>query len=277
MNAGRLTGLIATIILLSACVEEIAPANSYTTTPGKKIRLPKALNEISGLAMASETSVFAHDDEYGIVYEINTESGAVLRAFALGEPTVKDDFEGIAVSGEHIYLLTSNGRIYEAPIGEHGERVIFNVYDTGLGERCEFEGLAAAGTSGEFLALCKRSAKNLPQRAVNIFRWSVADKLQPPELALSISLDVLADNQADAFRASAVERRNNGGLVIISAANAMLIEANANGEILRSKNLSKKAHRQAEGVTISSAGDIIIADEAARRGHGQISVYKQAP
>ena len=277
MNVGRLSGLASVIALMGACAEENETATP-SAAPDKVFQLPKALNEISGLAIASNTSVFAHNDEHGIVYEINTENGAISRAFAFGDPTVSGDFEGIAVSDGRIYLLTSNGRIYEAPIGEHGERVIFNVYDTGLRDRCEFEGLANAETPGEFLLLCKRSAKDLPKRAINIYRWSAADKLPLDELSMSISLKgALSENQADAFRPSAIERRDDGGLIIISAANAMLLEVSADGEISRSALLGKNTHQQAEGVAISSAGDIIIADEGARRGHGKVSIYKDRP
>ena len=277
MNTARLTGIIAAFILLCGCTEEMRTTDESSAFPDKVFPLPKALNEISGLAVASETSVFAHNDEHGIIYEIDTANGEISRAFALGNPTVDDDFEGVAVSGEHIYLLSSKGLIYEAPIGEHGERVIYNTYDTGLRDRCEFEGLAKASETGEFLLLCKRSAKELPQQALNIYRWSAADRTPPEKLQLSIPLEgALTEEQADAFRPSAIERQNDGRLIILSAASAMLVEIEPEGKVSRSLELSKNIHPQAEGVTFSGAGELLIADEGARRGHGKLSIYKNA-
>ena len=72
-------------------------------------QLARGLTEISGLAVASENSVYAHNDEHGIIYEIDLSSGAILAAFALGEPTVQADFEGIAVFGQRIYPRDKRG------------------------------------------------------------------------------------------------------------------------------------------------------------------------
>ena len=48
-------------------------------------QLARGLTEISGLAVASENSVYAHNDEHGIIYEIALSNGEIVAAFALGE------------------------------------------------------------------------------------------------------------------------------------------------------------------------------------------------
>ena len=84
-------------------------------------RLPDRLNEISGLA-ALDGRLFAHGDEHGIIYEIDHGGGRFVKAFALGEATVRDDFEGIAIVGDRFYLVASSGRLYESFEGADGER-----------------------------------------------------------------------------------------------------------------------------------------------------------
>ena len=130
----------AAAAVLIAALAAAAPAGRSATSisaylshpPDHQFFLPQGLSEISGLAVASPNTVYAHNDEYAIVYEIALDTGKALKAFALGKPTVKGDFEDIAVRGGNVYLLASDGHLYEAPIGEHRQRVRYNVYDTGV-------------------------------------------------------------------------------------------------------------------------------------------------
>jgi len=59
----------------------------------KSIILPKKLNEISGLAVTDENRLFTHNDEVGIVYEIDITTGKVIDEFQLGKKKLKKDFE----------------------------------------------------------------------------------------------------------------------------------------------------------------------------------------
>ena len=152
------------------------------TAPLRNLNLISGLMEVSGLAIGPENTVYAHNDEYGIVYQVRLDEGEVVRAFALGDPTIERDFEGIEVVGERVYLLTSKGRIYEALIGENKTRVKYNAYDTGAGDFCETEGLTlgppADDGSATFLILCKTPKRKTPKEKVSkdrgrIYRWSL--------------------------------------------------------------------------------------------------------
>ena len=73
----------------------------------------------------------------------------------MGERPIRDDFEGIAIVDERFYLVTSDGGIYESREGEDDERMLFNFYGTGVGRRCEVEGLAFEPSDRSLLLLCK--------------------------------------------------------------------------------------------------------------------------
>ncbi len=47
----------------------------YNLKEGKQIKLPGYLREISGLAISEEGNIFTHDDERGIVYQIDYTKG----------------------------------------------------------------------------------------------------------------------------------------------------------------------------------------------------------
>ena len=255
--------------------EEIISSFDMGDAPQQKT-LVNGLREISGLALASDTSVYAHNDEFGIVYEVNIADGEVTSAFALGDPTVSADFEGIAADNGRVYLVTSTGLIYEALVGAHRSRVLFNVFDTGVGAFCEVEGLSRASETGSFLILCKTAQVRELQGKLTVYRWSVHDRRPVAKPWLQVPYkDFLNSEEAEIFRPSAVEwDSKRKALVILSARSHQLAVVSEDGAVLMEKALTAELHPQAEGVAMMPSGDLIIADEGAGRGPGILSIYK---
>lgn len=255
------------------------PIAAQSTAGPTQWQLPRGLVEISGLAAASESTVFAHNDEHAIVYELSLDSGDVVRAFALGDPTEAGDFEGVAVYDGRIYLITSKGKLYEAEIGEHRGRVRYNVYDTGASETCEVEGLSRAPKAGEFLIACKRSKKGQRKDRVAIYRWSLADRVPQKAPAITINYrDFLPLSEREDFRPAGIEwDAATGTIFIVSSRSHIVYAFDEDGVFKRKIRLSKTLHRQSEGVALSPSGKFLIADEGAERGVGVLSVYNAVP
>lgn len=275
-----ITGTIFSLFLISQTAAQEQTAFSphdfgFADTP-RQSALVNGLREVSGLAMASKNSVYAHNDEFGIVYEVALADGAVKSAFALGDPTVSADFEGIAAENGRIYLVTSAGLIYEALVGAHRGRVVYNVFNTGVGAFCEVEGLANATEDDAFLILCKTAQVEDLQGKLTVYRWSLRDRKPVADPWLQVSYrDFLDEEEAKVFRPSAVEwdpTRNS--LVILSARSRHLLVMREDGSVAAKKTLPADLHLQAEGVALTPSGDLIIADEGAGRGPGRLSVYK---
>lgn len=243
-------------------------------TPTHQFYLPQGLTEISGLAVASNDSVYAHDDNFAIVYEVALTSEKTVKAFALGKPTVKADFEDIAVRGHNVYLLTSDGRIFEAPVGENRQRVLYNVYDTGVGEHCETEGLANGPTESDFLILCKKPHEVQLKDHLVIYIWNLRERMPVATPWLNVSLNgvVEALDQANFHPSAFVWRRDKGTLIILSAKGHSAIEIDQQGRLVDRIKLDKQRHPQPEGLTLMPDGRLIVSDEGSR-GHGKISVY----
>lgn len=242
----------------------------------RQLRLVNGLQEISGLAIASENSVYAHNDEHGIVYEVSLDTGDVLAAFALGGITEFADFEGIETENGRIYLVTSGGKIYEALIGEHRKRVRFNVFDTGIGSDCEIEGLSRGFEAGSFFVLCKSAKIQSVYNKLTIYKWSLNDRRPVTEPWLQIPYeDFLTTDEAEDFRPSAIEWDSKKKIfVILSAQSRQLTIVSESGSVLSTEALLPEFHPQAEGVAITPSGDLVIADEGARRHPGTLSLYK---
>ncbi len=262
------------VAFLLAVIVLCAGAAAAQDAP-RQVLLPKGLVEISGLAAASDTTVFAHNDEFAIVYEVDISNGEPVRAFALGDPTKKGDFEGIAVYDGRIYLVTSTGLLFEAEIGEHRDRVRYNIYDTGAGDACEVEGLSRAPAPGEFFVLCKRSNKRDRESQLVIFRWSLNERMPQTSPALAVNFrDFLPSSERDAFRPAGIEwDAETKSIWIVSSRSRIVYVFDENGRFKRRIRLSQSMHAQSEGITVTPSGAVLIADEGATRGAGAITVY----
>jgi uncharacterized protein YjiK len=244
--------------------------------PSVQWELPKRLREISGLATTPDGRLFAHEDERAIVYEIDYREGRIVKAFALGDTDVRDDFEGIAIAGADFYLMTSAGRLYRTREGGDGERVAFSTVDTGLGARCELEGLAWDAGAGVLLMPCKLARAPALEGRVAVFAWSPNEQRVVPSAGFEIDERALAERiGAKHFNASSIEMYGGGGRVLLLAGRQhALAEVDRSGAILGAVRLSKAYHRQPEGVALSPDGGVIVADEG-EEGRARLAVYRR--
>lgn len=270
MKPGKLAGAGPAILLLAACGPE--PRDSGSTV----YNLPTELSEVSGLAVAGPDSVFTHDDEYAIIYEFRLGDGHIARAFALGEPTLEGDFEGIAAADDRVFLVTSDGLIYSALPGENARRVSYRVYDSGIGPRCEVEGLSQAPEAGELLLLCKRFRNDSEQARLEIYRWKIGSDRAEAAPFLSLPLEELfGEDEAAEFRPSGIEwHPASGRLLIVSARNHAVLALDRHGMLLERHRLDPARHPETEGITLMPDGRWVLADEGSRTREGRLTTYR---
>ncbi|MFN2099572.1 SdiA-regulated domain-containing protein [Altererythrobacter sp. MF3-039] len=238
--------------------------------------LPSNLREVSGLAAVGDSLLLAHDDEYAIIHEIDSADGRITRSFALGNPTIEGDFEGIASdrSGQ-LYLVTSDGLIYAFPMGEHRQRVPYRAHDSGIGPRCEIEGLSRAPEPGFLLLLCKRLRNGDSTARLEIYRWRLGTEHADSEPWLAVALDTFLDQQQRAeFAPSGIEwDEERGRLLIVSGRSHLLVELDADGNVMESRPLDRGLHRQAEGIAILPGCRLALADEGGETAKARLAVY----
>ena len=256
----------ALLLLLPACS---APA------PAQESRdLPPALREVSGLAVASPGSVFAHDDERAIVHEIDLASGRTLRRFPLGDPPARGDFEGIAADRGQVYLIASDGRLLAASLGRDGRRMPFEVHDTGAGADCEIEGLSLAPEPGNLLILCKRVRGGGREGRLRIYQWTIGARGPVGRPWRDIGLSEALGDGRDGFAPSSIEwvpaRRQ---LVLVSARDRRLLVLDETGRILGTRGLSAARHPQPEGLAITASGALAVADEGQSGRPARLTIY----
>jgi len=253
-----------------------AAGRAFDTERVVQYALPKALREISGLDLDESGVLLAHDDEKARVYRIDYRQGTVEVLFQLGEPPVRDDFEGIASHDGTVFLVTSAGTVYQADGGDDPVRG-YERYPTDL--PCEIEGLAPWDATS-LVAVCKHIHRG--DDVLRIYLWSITDRRYLAEPLVSLGDEAFDDVVADLkkLRPSGITRTSDGGLLVVGrhGDDPVLLTLGAD---LRPVGLSRlppaSHHDQPEGVGLSSDGLLLIADEAGRTGdgkrRGKLSVY----
>jgi uncharacterized protein YjiK len=238
-------------------------------------KLPKNLKEISGLAMTPDDRLFAVDDEQAVIYEIDYQQGKIIKSFGLGSPITRADFEGIAYLDSKFYLVTSHGLVYVAAEGDDGERVDFDVYQTGLGRFCEIEGLASDARSGSLLLACKKSRGKTKDGKFSVFVWSPATGRVLHDREIAIPEDEIAKRIGKKnIRPSAIAvDPESGNLFGVAGPQRAIFELTPSGELIDAIILPlADRHRQPEGIEITSTGKLIIADEGGKK-KARLGVY----
>ncbi|MGI9626302.1 MAG: SdiA-regulated domain-containing protein [Longimicrobiales bacterium] len=239
--------------------------------PASRHRLAPSLREISGLTTV-DGRLFAHDDEQGVVVEIDPKEGDVLKWIYLGPDRVRGDFEGIAwIEGSH-FLITSGGTLASFVEGEDGERVPFEATTTALADVCEVEGLTET-RSGQLLAVCKTNREKALKDGLQVFALNPSQPGNPPMTFVSYDKAALRSiGLKSGIRPSGIVEVSSGHLLVLDARNRLILELDTAHRPVGWTRLDKDLHRQPEGIAISSEGDLLIADEGGN-GRGRLTRY----
>jgi uncharacterized protein YjiK len=248
-------------------------AHRDTTTSGGDVEpkavarwiMPRELDELSGLALTPDGRLFGQGDERGEVFQIDFRRGVVLKQFLVGHPPIKADLEAITYARNSLFMLASNGTIYEFREGSNGQHVDYTTHDTKLGKECEFEGLAFDSVANSLLLACKNiGIKHLRDELV-LYRWKLDD---PPDRVTQLTMPlnkVLAAIGEKKFQPSDITIDPfTGNYLIISGIEKAMIEITPELQLVFARKIPGD-HEQPESVAITRDSILIIGDEAKRR------------
>ena len=241
---------------------------------GFQEKLPRVLEEISGLATTPDGRLFAHQDEWGAIYQVDPVSGEIVKAFTVGIGGTPGDFEGLAVARGKFFLLTSSGELVEVEEGRAGSSMSFQVHRTGLGRLCELEGLAFDAREDALLLACKKPLTRELKGHIVVF--SVPLETMEPYLVPRVFLplgELEAVGLDDEFHPSAIEvHPETGNLILVAAQEEALLELSPTGGAVAGRDLKHSVHAQPEGIAFLNDGTLILADEGQGR-RGRLTRY----
>ena len=235
--------------------------------PSEVFKLEKPLREVSGLALDAQGRLLAHNDERGRIYVLDPGSGEIReeQKLLLGDRPIKGDFEGIARSGNRVWMINSRGVLLET--NSDGTQVA--LFNTPLGKWCEIEGATFDAVTGKILVVCKTIAGG-PKPLIHFYELEPDDHRQNGN---PVQIDLRPLNLGYPLRPSGITISEDGQtLYILSSKPVSILEVTRQGKLVRYLKLSKKFHRQPEGIEILPDGRLAIADEGGD-GRARLTLY----
>ena len=230
--------------------------------------LPGELYEISGLAMSPDGRLFGHNDEYGVVYQIDPDSGGVVKRFTVGKAGLEDDFEGIAIVGERFYLVNSSGDLFEFREGADREHVEFTRTKTGLKRKNDVEGLCYDPAMNALLLVCKehpgKGFDRDDQKTIYAFSLERMELEPEPRFVLD-ARSIREQLDLKDFKPSGIERDPvTGSLLVVSSREPSLVRIDKDGNLLAIGTIDHPDLTQPEGIAFARDGRFIISSEGAK-------------
>jgi len=236
---------------------------------GRQWQLPPQISEISGLANGPDDSVYLHDDEIAVVYQLQLETGAVSTVFQIEQPVIRGDFEGIVSTAQYFFLVTSEGVLYRVErTGDMLDAIVSaTVIDPGISDFCEVEGLHERNN---FLYIaCKTPYLKADKKNIVLLEYNLETNVVTNEIRFDF-----ASLSLKKFNPSAIWL-DEQSIILLSAKQHKVIQLNWSGDKLLEFKLDKGKHPQPEGLTIMN-DRLVIADEGKGSG-GIVTIYAELP
>ena len=264
-------------LLFLHCKNDKKVVQDFNKKNAIEIKLPPQLNEISGICFSDDGKLFGHNDEEGVVYQIDFKTGKIIKAFQLGAIGVEADFEDIAIVKDKFFLIASNGILYEFSEGKNLEKVDFKEIDLHFSSKFNIEGLCFDKNTESLLIAAKEypGKKYKGNRAVYSYSLKTKKINKTPRFLISLKKLEKKFGIKDFYPSAITQIQSSGNFYILSSkGHPALIEINAEGKLIDQIKLSSKQHPQPEGIAIDKNFDIFISDEGAG-GTGKITIYKK--
>ena len=282
MTAVCILVLLSSSVISSACSEGINESGYSFDQPDSDFELPKSLAEISGLTLLDDYHLGAVHDEKGKLFVIDVRTGKITDRRDMDGSR---DYEGIERVGDTVYVLASNGAIYEIPDWKSNKHITAK-YKTGLHRENDTEGLAYDAANHRLLIACKEfPGKDLKgYKAIYAFDLKQKRLLPDPVFKIDLAQAKTAANSGRTEEATSKKRKKNWWkrtkqikpaalaihpltqqLFIISSVKRRMIVLNSDGSLAAAYKLPKKYFVQAEGLAFLPNGDLFISNERAKR------------
>lgn len=275
------TIFIFLLVLAVSCKNQ--KTESYQSVPGYNfsnpvmIQLKPNLEEISGIFYyAKDTSIFAVDDEEGILYKIYVRKQVQVKQWSFSS---EGDYEDILLHDSTFYALQSNGNI-NAFAFLSKDSLQLEQASVPIPGNNEFETLYYDAPQGKIVTICKdcemdgkkiTSAYALDPRT-HTFSDTPFFQINSDDIAEELGIDKLK------FRPSgAAVHPLSKDLYIISSENKLLVITNHFGKVKDVYELDRRVFKHPEGITFTPTGDLLISNEAADLAPPNILIFKYKP
>lgn len=272
------------IFVISLCVFFPLTSQTYDnlyynlSNPDFIIKLPSALNEISGITAIGENIIACVQDENGIIFIYDISKNTVTNKIYFAD---NGDYEGIAIVDTNIYVLRSDGVIFEISDFDKKEKKI-KYYSTMI-PAADNEGLCFDKKNNRLLVTCKSNPEKGKEKKDKrmIFSFDLTSKKLSKEPILMFDVDDLypyIDDENTANKKNNKKKKSKkvqfkfriseisvnpltDEYYLLSAVDNLLLILDNSGKIKSVEKLPHDIFIQAEGITFLENGDMLISNE----------------
>lgn len=250
---------------------------AYNLANPVMIHLKTDIDEISGIVYyAKDSSIFAVDDEEGVLYKIYIRKRVQVKKWKFSTPA---DYEDIVLFNRTFYALQSNGNLKSFKFFSK-DSLLLQDCTVPLSGNNEFEAAYYDSNSGKIVLLCKDCEED-GQKNISAYAFDPADHTFSDKPFFVINTSDIADELGIdklKFRASAAAIHPlTKDLYIISAVNKAIVITSNLGKVKDAYELDPRLFKQPEGLTFTPSGDLIISNESADLGAPNILIFKYKP
>jgi uncharacterized protein YjiK len=249
---------------LTAAATEIEVPASPAVSVKKTWRMPEELVEISGISVIDNERFVCVQDEMGTVFIYNTTTSSIEKKIPFTNP---GDFEGIAVVDKTIWVVRSDGVLFEL----HTDRkdIIANKYTTSLTAKHNIEGLCYDKANNRLLLASKDGdPDNEGIKGIYGFDLGVKKLLSEPVYKLSTEETSGSKNKKkekkQGVKPSALAIHPvSGDIYITDGPRSRLLVLDKTGGVKALHQLGKE-FQQPEGIAFRDNGDLFISNEGSK-------------
>jgi len=262
---------------ITACSQK---ASKYTSPAGYKLdkpekyEMPASMLEISGITFKDGNSnmLYAEQDEEGKVFYLKPgDTKAQHTKFGKN-----GDYEDMAICGDKMVLLKSNGNLYLFPFSEIGKAEASNVQEyKNVLPAGEYEGLFCDNRTQQLYALCKNCRDADASKAATGYILSVA-ATGTIEQTGSFSIPVkeitaMINEKKIKFEPSALALNPvSNNWYILSSVNKLLVITDKDWKVKEVHHLNPSIYGQPEGITFDKNANLYISNEGNKISNGNV-------
>ena len=260
-------------------IEYYKQSNYNYLAPDKVIDLPETLREISGLAVVNNTTVFCVQDELGVVFALDILKEELTDMYRF---TDVGDFEDVAVNGDTVFVLRSDGTIFNFNYKQFNGKIQQQIVQA---NSLNIEGLCINTTSKKLLMASKEIAIGKPENQRIVYSLHVNSAHNPTEFLtidnskiqdfITSHYSIISGNSVQCNPSAIAVHPITKETYILSATNRLISIYN-NESLVSVYPLPANIYYKPEGIGFLSNGDMILCSEGMKNGYvgGQIFVIK---
>lgn len=246
----------------------------YNLNKPTRYKMPDNLLEISGISFdkGNPATFYAIQDEEGKLFygKLGAEKVSHTKFGKHG------DYEDVAISGNLVTVLKSNGKLYTFPLSQIAEPELTNVQEQqDLLPVGEYESMYADEAARKLYVLCKNCEEEKSTKSSSGYIFNILPNGTMHAAGnFKIEVDQIKKLTGDSkikFRPSAMAKNPvTKEWYILSSVNGLLVVTNANWNVTAAYDLDHKLFLQPEGLAFDKQGNMYISNEGDEFSRGNV-------